>query len=333
MNTGGPSGGFRHGHGGGGGHAHHTPEQSLRSVFVGNIAYAVTEEELTDLFKTVGQVIKFRLVRDRDTQKPKGFGFCEFTDVATAETAIRNLNNFDFHGRLLKVDSAVNSSQEKNTGGDDFISQTCTVEPDIVDIEEPMYGPAVDPEHVLEAITHAVTTFPAEKMFAVMKEMREMALTDPELCRNFLMQNPQLSYALLQLQVVMRTINAKDAVSMLYPEQPQLDYPFYKASADDDSESFAPAAAFHAPLPERINVTSHRTLLPNPPKPIVPKVEPAPAAMPGPSAASPKPDEQVVEDAELLVQVMRLQDHEIDQLPEEYRRKVQELRERLKNEL
>jgi cleavage stimulation factor subunit 2 len=53
-------------------------ERSIRSVFVGNIPYDATEEKLKDIFNEVGPVVSFRLVYDRETGKPKGYGFCEF---------------------------------------------------------------------------------------------------------------------------------------------------------------------------------------------------------------------------------------------------------------
>ena len=45
----------------------------------------------------------FRIVYDRETGKPKGYGFCEYQDVETAQSAMRNLNNCDFNGRPLRV--------------------------------------------------------------------------------------------------------------------------------------------------------------------------------------------------------------------------------------
>ena len=45
----------------------------------------------------------YRLVYDRETGKPKGYGFCEYEDVETAQSAMRNLNNHDFNGRPLRV--------------------------------------------------------------------------------------------------------------------------------------------------------------------------------------------------------------------------------------
>ncbi|ELR13547.1 cleavage stimulation factor 64kDa subunit, partial [Acanthamoeba castellanii str. Neff] len=81
--------------GGGGG-------SSQRCVFVGNIPYDATEEQLTEIFSSVGPVTCFRLVFDRETGKPKGFGFCEYRDTETAMSAMRNLNGYDINGRALR---------------------------------------------------------------------------------------------------------------------------------------------------------------------------------------------------------------------------------------
>lgn len=86
-------------------------DRSLRSVFVGNIPYEATEEQLKDIFSEVGSVVSFRLVYDRETGKPKGYGFCEYQDQETALSAMRNLNGREFSGRALRVD---NAASEKN---------------------------------------------------------------------------------------------------------------------------------------------------------------------------------------------------------------------------
>jgi RNA recognition motif-containing protein len=79
---------------------------------VGNIPYEGTEQQLVDLFSSVGQVVAFRLVTDRDTGKPKGYGFCEFKDSEVAKSAIRNLNGAEFLGRSLRVDSSGDENKE-----------------------------------------------------------------------------------------------------------------------------------------------------------------------------------------------------------------------------
>ncbi|CAO1634601.1 unnamed protein product [Parajaminaea phylloscopi] len=77
-----------------------------RVVFVGNIPYDMAEEQLISIFSEVGPVVGFRLVFDRDTGKPKGYGFCEFHDPETAASAVRNLNDVDVGGRSLRIDWA-----------------------------------------------------------------------------------------------------------------------------------------------------------------------------------------------------------------------------------
>ena len=59
-----------------------------------------------DIFRAAGKVLSFRLVYDRESGKPKGYGFCEYEDQETALSAMRNLNGFEFGGRQLRVDSA-----------------------------------------------------------------------------------------------------------------------------------------------------------------------------------------------------------------------------------
>lgn len=72
-------------------------------VFVGSIPFDTTEEQLKDIFSQVGPVQMFKIVFDKETGKSRGFGFCEYFDAETAKSAIRNLNNYDLRGRVLKV--------------------------------------------------------------------------------------------------------------------------------------------------------------------------------------------------------------------------------------
>ncbi len=63
------------------------------------------------MYCSLKHVYILRLVFDRDTGKPKGYGFCEYKDQETAVSAMRNLNNYELNGRTLRVDSA---ASEKN---------------------------------------------------------------------------------------------------------------------------------------------------------------------------------------------------------------------------
>ena len=74
-------------------------EKGGRVVFIGNIPYGVSEEQICEIFGRVGSVVNFRLVYDKETQRPKGFGFLEYTDVDAAASAVRNLNDFEIMGQ------------------------------------------------------------------------------------------------------------------------------------------------------------------------------------------------------------------------------------------
>uniref|UniRef100_A0A4W4GDA5 RRM domain-containing protein n=1 Tax=Electrophorus electricus TaxID=8005 RepID=A0A4W4GDA5_ELEEL len=181
-------------------------DRSLRSVFVGNIPYEATEEQLKDIFSEVGLVVSFRLVYDRETGKPKGYGFCEYQDQETALSAMRNLNGREFSGRALRVD---NAASEKNK---EELKSLGTGAP----IIESPYGDSCSTEEAPESISRAVASLPPEQMFELMKQMKLCVQNSPQEARNMLLQNPQLAYALLQAQVVMRIVDPEIALKMLH---------------------------------------------------------------------------------------------------------------------
>jgi RNA recognition motif-containing protein len=70
------------------------------NIFVGNLAFATTEEELSQVFKSYGEVASVRIMTDRDTSHSRGFGFVEMPDSTEAQSAIDGLN-----GTSLEDDS------------------------------------------------------------------------------------------------------------------------------------------------------------------------------------------------------------------------------------
>lgn len=72
-------------------------------LFVGNLSYNVTEEQLQQVFSEHGAVVSAVLPRDRETGRMRGFGFVEMETQAAAEAAIRGLDGRDLVGRQLKV--------------------------------------------------------------------------------------------------------------------------------------------------------------------------------------------------------------------------------------
>ena len=76
-----------------------------KKIYVGNLSFRTTEEELTTLFEQVGAVESASIIADRDTGRSKGFGFVSMSDD-DAEKAIGQLNGKDFGGRALTVNEA-----------------------------------------------------------------------------------------------------------------------------------------------------------------------------------------------------------------------------------
>lgn len=76
-----------------------------KSIYVGNLPWVATEEEVRDLFAQHGNVLSVKLISDRETGRARGFGFVEMDD-ADAAAAIEALDNFSFNGRTLRVNEA-----------------------------------------------------------------------------------------------------------------------------------------------------------------------------------------------------------------------------------
>ena len=89
------------------------------TVFVGNVSYDATENELQDLFSQHGTVTDVNLMVDRVTKKPRGFAFVSMESKEAADAAIRALNGADLHGRKLTVNEArPREERPPRSGGD-----------------------------------------------------------------------------------------------------------------------------------------------------------------------------------------------------------------------
>ncbi len=88
-----------------------------KKLYVGNLSYAVTEDQLRDLFAEVGEVGEVVLITDRDTGRSKGFGFVEMTNDADAEAAITKFNGYALSDRELTVNEARPREERPGGGG------------------------------------------------------------------------------------------------------------------------------------------------------------------------------------------------------------------------
>ena len=86
------------------------------NIYVGNLSYQTTEDELRDLFAECGDVVSAKLIADRFTGQSKGFGFVEMSNNSEAQKAMDELNGRDVNGRSVTVNQA-RPRQDRSRGG------------------------------------------------------------------------------------------------------------------------------------------------------------------------------------------------------------------------
>jgi len=88
----------------------------MKNIYVGNLAFQTTEDQLRAAFEPYGAIERVTVVRDRDTGQPRGFGFVEMTNDSEADSAINAMNGAVVDGRSLNV----NEARPKQAGGGGF---------------------------------------------------------------------------------------------------------------------------------------------------------------------------------------------------------------------
>ncbi|EJD52091.1 hypothetical protein AURDEDRAFT_142864 [Auricularia subglabra TFB-10046 SS5] len=321
-----------------------------RVVFVGNVPYNMGEEQLIDVFKNVGQVVGFRLVFDRETGKPRGYGFCEFADHETAMSAVRNLNNVIVDGRPLRIDLA---------DSDPFLEGKTTTRGELPEEARGWRGGgagggpggppggAMDdflaslPQGVnvppgtssLDVITQTLASMRPGQALEVLHQMKQFIIGSPEQARLLLVAHPQLAYALFQALLLHNIVDAAVLHRMLGAAQQQAPPPQPPAPT---SYAPPPAQAVRPPPPgpygQMPPPPAHLQPMPAPPPNFysatppqhaypAPAPVPVPAPAPTPAAAPAMPDQQKV-----LMQVLQLTPDQIAILPEADRKAIMELR-------
>ncbi len=88
-------------------------------LYVGGLAYSVTEQELEALFAEQGKVVSAVVIKDRDSGQSKGFGFVEMEDATEAANAIKTLSGKELSGRSIVVNEA-RPQEDRSAGGGGF---------------------------------------------------------------------------------------------------------------------------------------------------------------------------------------------------------------------
>jgi len=335
-----------------------------RVVFVGNVPYNMGEDQLIEVFKAVGHVVGFRLVYDRETNKPRGYGFCEFSDHETAQSAVRNLNGTDVGGRPLRIDLADSDpflEGRTTTRGElleDYARQAAgPPKPDILNSLPP--GVPVPPgKSSLDVITQALTNIRTSQVLDVLAQMKTYVTNYPQQARDLLSHNPQLAFALFQAlilndvvdrSVIERMQSAAAAKVVTQPPPPPMQ-PHMPQVPHIPQQPIAPYGHY-GQLPPTMNMQS---MVPQvQPQPYIPAapaqvISPPPSTMPQTNMWNrpPPPPQQVpaptpsTPDAQnadqqraMLMQVLQLTPEQINQLPAGEKAVVEQLRSQLFNSL
>lgn len=144
------------------------------TVFVGNIDFEVPVEKIIEELSAVGRVVGFRMVTDRTTGKPKGYGFCTYESPIIADMAVNKLK-ITLNGRMVKINYA-----DKN-------APTATA--------PPAEAEKVDVEMLAEALEKMDPGDTKE----VLKHIKKLAVNMPEDLKKMLKKSPELLTALLHM--------------------------------------------------------------------------------------------------------------------------------------
>ena len=207
------------------------------NVFVGNIPYDFTEEQLIDIFKQIGPVKGFRLVFDKETGRGKGYGFCEYLDPATAQSAVRNLDGYDLGNRQLRVayaDNAQNQNQNQHqhqaaapvmqappVPPPQFAQQYASSVP--INAQVPPLPAGTQPANGItatDAISRTLQVFPPLQLLEIIQQFKTLVQSNPEQAENLLKQSPPLSYAILQALLLMNLVDAQVLTKVISQGQP-----------------------------------------------------------------------------------------------------------------
>jgi cleavage stimulation factor subunit 2 len=281
-------------------------------IFVGNIPYGIslpisfppqlqtnphlglTEEQITEIFNSAGRVVSFRLVYDRETGRPKGFGFAEYSDHETAASAVRNLDNYEIMGRKLRVDFSHegNADDDQPAPSNNNPSGGLPNLPSGTDIPPGLSAP--------DAISQTLKALPVPQLLDILGQMKTLVSTDPIKATDLLRAAPQLSYAIFQALLLMNLVDTSVLTQVI--ENAATNPTASSAPPPPMPPNFYPPTSSVAPTP----VPGYAAQPPPPP----PQVAPTPPA-PQPAPQPPQDPQR----AALLQQVMSLTEQQIAALP------------------
>ncbi|CED82741.1 mRNA cleavage and polyadenylation factor I complex, subunit RNA15 [Phaffia rhodozyma] len=329
-----------------------------RGVYISNVPYDMTEEQLAHVMSEAGPVAKTRLAFHPDTGRAKGFGFVDFYSE-TAASAVRNLNGYLINGRPLSVTFQMDT--------DHNVHLSASVDPNSPQalLQNPPRGRELDRGALAtDAITQTLAAIPAGQLEEVLGRMKGLVQTSPADARQILMSNPQLSYALFQAMLMMNLVDPTVISRMTAgqpafpPSVPPSSTPVHTTSAGLPPPSYPPAASHQPHYPPQQPVRGYPSYPPTyaqggpPPPPTLPShhqpasagppsLAPQQQGAPGRSPLPPPPQQQPPQAANamppslahlppdqqaMLLQVLQMPKEQVDALPPDQRTSIMQLR-------
>lgn len=200
-------------------------------VYIGNIPYEYTEEQVLEIAKSVGPVEDLKLLFDPVSGRSKGYAFVKYSDDETASSAIRNINNFVIGNRSLKCSLASDTSQFEIT-------------PESEKLPPLPLGIQIFPNQTTsQVISNLLSQFDENTAKQILKEAKDMSSTNPLLMEKLFEKCPQLAHALVEISLLLNATKPetieicvnrkKQQIERLNPDQMNL-LKAVKDLTDDD---------------------------------------------------------------------------------------------------
>ena len=196
----------------------HISQNQRNDVFVGNLAFGTTEDQLYQAFSDLGRIIKVRMVTD-ETGKPRGFAFIEFEDPSSALSAIRNMNDYEINGRRIRVNFS-NSSHLESLAGKLGMDLSASQPPSSTSAVSSVGAAAMMGMRPVESAgTHSVADalkgLSKAESYDIIQQLKAIADRDPEEARKIISAHPQLPEAILFLMSRLDMIQTPVTTNMM----------------------------------------------------------------------------------------------------------------------
>ncbi|ODV98305.1 hypothetical protein PACTADRAFT_48090 [Pachysolen tannophilus NRRL Y-2460] len=213
-------------------------------IYVGSIPYDQTEEQVLEIAKSVGPVVDLKLLFDKETGKSKGYAFVEYSDLESAQSAVRNLSRYNIGNRTLKCNFSNETTllNGNNNNNNNVISGTITdsvlgdnrkkirnnkfkqLQSQSQSQSQSQTIPPLPPgielsnnaqQSASDVITTELNKLDRKRLLNLVKDAKKMSTMNPTLMKTLLKETPQLSYALVEAALLLGLTGSSQLQTLL----------------------------------------------------------------------------------------------------------------------